>query len=309
MIEPEPEAQQPPPAATDPPIQGSPLVQELQAATETSTSVADAAQSVDQLPDTFTFNHISGAAEDFPGDGETKELLAKWGVSELMQYHSFRFDQFYQPHMSDQLLLDFVKDPEVQKVWRVPPKGLRGAPQPLGAVSRIRTQPVPSSLTSFSIFDRLSKAGVVREETGSIVKCFDNYIQDMQIQDKLRECLLDEDSENYTLFTDEERDELLLRLFQHCVLGGGMCQYEDEIQPYFKATKVLYKKLLAVRKHEETGKIEVVTRVFSLRSIKAGKTDPALFPSRSPYSFCYLFVNPVKRTLSVWYMPWISLLG
>jgi hypothetical protein len=27
------------------------------------------------------------------------------------------------------------------------------------------------------------------------------------------------------------------------------------------------------------------------------------------YSFCYLFVNPLKRTLSVWYMPWISLLG
>jgi hypothetical protein len=32
-----------------------------------------------------------------------------------------------------------------------------------------------------------------------------------------------------------------------------MCQYEDEIQPYFQATKVLYKKLLAVRKHEEVG--------------------------------------------------------
>lgn len=118
-------------------------------------------------------------------------------------------------------------------------------------------------------------------------------------------------------------------------LGGGMCQYEDEIQPYFQATKVLYKKLLAVRKHEEvgdlppravpragaelcssvdgpsargaaatdainshrrhqlsagapsrpraqTGKVEVVTRVFALRSVKAGKADPALFPTRSP---------------------------
>jgi hypothetical protein len=72
------EAQASSPAASDPPIRGSPLVQELPAATETSSSVADAAHSVDQLPDTFTFNHISGAAEDFPGDGETKELLAKW---------------------------------------------------------------------------------------------------------------------------------------------------------------------------------------------------------------------------------------
>jgi hypothetical protein len=94
-----------------------------------------------------------------------------------MQYHSFRFDQFYQPHMSEQLLLDFVKDPEVQKVWRVPPQGLRGPPQPLGAVSQVRARAVPSSITSFSMFDRLAEAGIVREETGSIVKCFDNYIQ------------------------------------------------------------------------------------------------------------------------------------
>ena len=55
-------------------------------------------------------------------------------------------------------------------------------------------------------------AGVVRADTGSIVKRFDNYIADLQIADKLREMLVDEDSENYTLFTDDERDELLLRV-------------------------------------------------------------------------------------------------
>jgi hypothetical protein len=34
----------------------------------------------------------------------------------------------------------------------------------------------------------------------------------------LRAPALTQDSENYTLFSDEERDELLLRLFQHCVV-------------------------------------------------------------------------------------------
>eukprot|EP01047_Picozoa_sp_COSAG01_P112731 COSAG01_NODE_41463_length_451_cov_0.880682_2_plen_82_part_01 len=36
------------------------------------------------------------------------------------------------------------------------------------------------------------------------------------------------------------------------------------------------------RARAQTGKVEVVTRVFALRSVKAGKADPALFPTRSP---------------------------
>ena len=81
-----------------------------------------------------------------------------------------------------------------------------------------------------------------------------------------------------------ERDELLLRIFRHCVLGGGMCQYEDMVQPYFEVSKKLYKGLLAVRKHEETGKIEILTEVFSLKSVRASdRGAPSLFPGRSPY--------------------------
>ena len=112
------------------------------------------------------------------------------------------------------------------------------------------------------------------------------------------------------VYTDDERDELLMRVFKHCVLGGGMCQYEDVVTPYFAVTKTLYKGLLAARKHEETKEVEILTEVYALKSVRASdRSAPPLFPSKSPYSFCYLFVNPVKRTVMVWYMPWVGMLG
>jgi hypothetical protein len=135
-------------------------------------------------------------------------------------------------------------------VFKVPPKGKAAAasgPQPFGEVTKIRTTEVPATLTSFTIFDRLGECDVVRGETGSITKCFDNYIEELQIADKLREMLVDEDSENYTVFSDTERDELLLRVFKHCALGGGMCQYEDTVQPYADSHRSPLPPVLAVR--------------------------------------------------------------
>ena len=68
-----------------------------------------------------------------------------------------------------------------------------------------------------------------------------------------------------------------------------MCQYEDTVQPYFKVTKALYKRLLAVRKHDETQKVEVVIDVYEIKSMRSSeKASPSLFPNRSPYSFCYV---------------------
>ena len=56
--------------------------------------------------------------------------------------------------------------------------------------------------------------------------------------------LLLEDSDNYEMYSDEERDELLLRVFKHLCLGGAVCQYEDDIKPYLDTTKALYKELV-----------------------------------------------------------------
>jgi hypothetical protein len=70
----------------------------------------------------------------------------------------------------------------------------------------------------------------------------------IQIEDELRRCLLDEDSENYYLFDDEERAEFIFQLFTVTTIGGPLCQYENEIEPYFETTKTIYKDLVAIKK-------------------------------------------------------------
>ena len=56
--------------------------------------------------------------------------------------------------------------------------------------------------------------------------------------------LLMEDSDNYDAYSTEERDEFLFQLFKHICLGGAICQYEDTLQPYLDATKMIYKDIV-----------------------------------------------------------------
>jgi hypothetical protein len=55
------------------------------------------------------------------------------------------------------------------------------------------------------------------------------YIEGFPVADCLREFLLREESENYELFSTEERSEFLFRLLSHCCLGGSMCQFEGGV--------------------------------------------------------------------------------
>lgn len=56
--------------------------------------------------------------------------------------------------------------------------------------------------------------------------------------------LLDEESSEYLLYVGSEREEFIFRIFQMLVLGGELCQYEEELKPYLKCTKNLYKDLI-----------------------------------------------------------------
>jgi hypothetical protein len=47
-----------------------------------------------------------------------------------------------------------------------------------------------------------------------------------QVNDNLRELLLCDDSDNAELYNDNEKSELLWRLFEHMCLGGPCCQNE-----------------------------------------------------------------------------------
>ena len=60
----------------------------------------------------------------------------------------------------------------------------------------------------------------------------------------IRELILKEESENYSIFDEMTRQEFLFKLFTHFVLGGSMCQYEDKFSPYLDMTKMFYKTIV-----------------------------------------------------------------
>lgn len=96
---------------------------------------------------------------------------------------------------------------------------------------------------SVEIFDRLIEKGIVREG-GSIKKCLDEYFEDIVVSDELRKLLLIEESDNYEIYSDSERNQFLFRLFKHICIGGQVCQYEDNLQPYVDVTRSIYKDLI-----------------------------------------------------------------
>lgn len=61
--------------------------------------------------------------------------------------------------------------------------------------------------------------------------------------------LLDEESEEYNLYSEEERNEFIFRIFQMLVLGGILCQYEDTLEPYLDVTKNIYKDLIRLSEY------------------------------------------------------------
>nr|XP_047934189.1 cilia- and flagella-associated protein 300 isoform X2 [Anser cygnoides] len=128
-------------------------------------------------------------------------------------------------------------------------------------VTKIEAIVVPCTQISMSFFDRLYTEGIVRE-TGHIVKCYDEYYDDILISDELRKVLLLEDSDHYDLFSQSDRKEFLFCLFKHLCIGGALCQFEDMLGPYLETTKALYKDLVSVQKNPETKEISITSTVF-----------------------------------------------
>jgi len=118
-------------------------------------------------------------------------------------------------------LRDFFSDEAVQEHFRVLAKG-REWVAPRGSLEAVEVEVVPTTLTSMTFFDRLEEADppVVRSN-GDLVKCFDNFIDGVQISDLLRDLLLNEESEHAELFAEEEGAGLLSRIFFPLARGGG----------------------------------------------------------------------------------------
>ena len=104
---------------------------------------------------------------------------------------------------------------------------------------------------------------------------------------------------------DTDQNEFLFRLFRHIVVGGSMCQWEDNVRPYLEATRMTYRDLLSVAKDALTGSIRVQSATFQVTALKGEGLSAGLFGQPSSHHVCFVIIDPAKRTAIVWYAPYV----
>ena len=140
----------------------------------------------------------------------------------FMRTHTFRFDQRFDEEQLDVFLADFFGDATVQAA--MPVSTAPDSWAPLGPVKQgaVRHTPLRTTVLRLDFFDRLNDAKVVRN--GSIGKCLDQPCGDILISNLLQKLLLDEESEEWELFSEADRSELIFHVMRRLAIGGGMCQ-------------------------------------------------------------------------------------
>ncbi|BFZ00484.1 hypothetical protein BsWGS_03523 [Bradybaena similaris] len=232
-------------------------------------------------------------------DKDYKEYFLKWSMKDRLKAQIFTFDQGFQAYEKDKFAFDFFRDPNVvSKLETVTGKGQTAI---LGTkVKKVVASHVPCTILSMAFFDKIMD-GNIASESGDIRKCFDEFKDEFAISDNLRQMLLNEDSDVYCEFTERERDEFLFLLFSHMCLGGQLCQFEDNVNPYLDVTKAVYKDLISVQKNPETKVLSIISHVFKVCCYD--DNDEVCFPSQKKQiqDFSYLIVDPLKRTVICFY--------
>ena len=115
-----------------------------------------------------------------------------------------------------------------------------------------------------------------------------------KVADKLKEMLLNSDSENANLFSESDQMELIFQIFKLLVIGGPLNQNDANITRYFEITKKVYKDLLSVFKSSDTQEIKVANSVFRIVSFEGVELHGS---SEHCANLMIVNVDPVKKTV------------
>lgn len=137
---------------------------------------------------------------------------------------------------------------------------------------------------------------------GHIMSCMLEDFNGFTIYDKLRESLLNDESEHKDLFSQSDQNEFLFHLFRVVCVGGSMCQGEQKFEEYKNAIKVLYKELLTVHKSSQSGRVEITSAVFHI--VEAENKEPCLFPHKNKFNWCYVVLTKASNSITVVYKPY-----
>ncbi|XP_071648214.1 cilia- and flagella-associated protein 300 [Temnothorax longispinosus] len=245
----------------------------------------------------FTFVPLNEKIYVGINDKNTQEYLCKWGLKGNFVIQNFSFNEPFQQYHKYQLADAFFKDDTVAKAL-LSKQGCAWVKQGIRA-SNVQVKQVPCSVLSMSFFNKLKDPdnGIVHN-SGIICKRYDLQVEDFLVSDNLRGMLLDEESEEYSLYSEDERLEFAFRIFQMLVLGGTLCQFEDVLQPYLDVTKNIYKDLIRVQKQNTSNDLFVSTLVLEIVA-KNGKGQD-YFPSDSSnrQNIAFLLIDANSREIT-----------
>lgn len=199
-----------------------------------------------------------------------------------MKVYKFRYNMQFNEMKSKNFFIDFLNSPQLNKV-------VTEIMITSKIVSNCQLTKLKTQLIDLSFLDVLEKRGIITND-GTLRQTYDSYVEDIHISDLLKECMYLEESENWDVFTEEVQKELLFCVFKHIVGGGSLCQFEENVQPYKDATKLVYKNLVCARKRQDD---EVYIDSFAYRLGNVDGKNPLV--NDHCQTFCYFIVSPAKR--------------
>lgn len=235
------------------------------------------------------FDHLDTKLACFQSR-DNKELLMQWNIDKSLTVEKFRFSGSFvagDAKEYDRILSEFFTRPESMSII-----GVSGtATTPL----TMETDLLNTSIMTMEFFNRFKESGIV-SESGSIRGCFEEIFDGISVGDKIRELLLNEDSENTYLFNTEDKKQFIYAIFKLFAVGGAMCQPDVVIDRYLEMTKSFYREAITVYKDSKTGEVKLSGRVYSIKQI-AG-LNLFTHPQSSHNAF-YVIVDPLKKQITV----------
>lgn len=99
---------------------------------------------------------------------------------------------------------------------------------------------------SMDFFDRILSSSIA--PNGNIRGCYEDIVNEIPINDLLKDLLINSNSENRDLYSTDDRKQFIFQLFKILVLGGNMNQSDTKTDRYLELTKGIYKDLLTIYK-------------------------------------------------------------
>lgn len=169
----------------------------------------------------------------------------------------------------------------------------------LSSVKSLELEPLTTNAIGAKFWKKLwtPPNEICRNNPGHyITKCPDHHVHGLWLSDSLQVALLDEDSEEYDVFTPEDRRELIFHIIKLLVIGGEICQYEDEFDVYEPVITSLYRDLIGQSVVKQaSGAISIIARPYLLT--KTNDVPTGHDPDRSIYILCVDVVGKKVRVL------------